>query len=143
MVGGRGGGARRGGHPDCPRATALMAAVFWNVDGHHPAHVLAPLTLPQPHEGPQGLSHDYVPGQAGQHARHFQTTRAVNSGIDANEVVRGWGAPCTCSAEVQELGMGSSHSGFGMEANGLQGKAMMSTRTHTYQSPHPFSFTRG
>ena len=38
---------------------------------------------------------------------YFQTTWAVNSGIDANEVVSGWGAPCTCSAEVQELGMGS------------------------------------
>ena len=26
---------------------------------------------------------------------YFQTTWAVNSGIDANEVVSGWGAPCT------------------------------------------------
>ncbi|XP_045230780.2 voltage-gated delayed rectifier potassium channel KCNH4 isoform X6 [Macaca fascicularis] len=38
-------------------------------DSHHPAHVLAPLALPQPHEGPQGL-HQCAPPAAAAQAAH-------------------------------------------------------------------------
>lgn len=64
---------------------------------------------------------------------YFQTTWAVNSGIDANEVVcwHSWSAP-------MQWGRGHSLSGFGMEANGVQGGEMLFTRACTH--PNPLGF---
>ena len=97
--------------PDCPlRATALMhAVVFGNVTAiiqrmysrrslYH-SRMKDLKDFIRVHRLPRPLKQRML--------EYFQTTWAVNSGIDANEVVRGWGAPCTCSAEVQERGMGS------------------------------------
>lgn len=97
--------------PDCPlRATALMhAVVFGNVTAiiqrmysrrslYH-SRMKDLKDFIRVHRLPRPLKQRML--------EYFQTTWAVNSGIDANEVVSGWGAPCTCSVEVQELGMGS------------------------------------
>lgn len=67
---------------------------------------------------------------------YFQTTWAVNSGIDANEVV--CGAPGRRPLAVWR-GRGHSLPGFAVEADGGQGGEVLFTRAHTHPNPHPFS----
>ncbi|XP_064439340.1 potassium voltage-gated channel subfamily H member 4 isoform X2 [Mirounga angustirostris] len=65
--------AGRRGRPSraarCRRCSADARRGVRERDGHHPAHVLAPLALPQPHEGPQGL-HPRAPPAAAAQAAH-------------------------------------------------------------------------
>lgn len=67
---------------------------------------------------------------------YFQTTWAVNSGIDANEVEcrDSWSA-----TNGVRWGRGHSPSGLEMEANGVQGGEVLFTRACTHPNPHPFS----
>lgn len=67
---------------------------------------------------------------------YFQTTWAVNSGIDANEVVRG--SPSLRHVEVPR-GKGCSLSRFGMEAHWAQGSEVLFIRARTHPNPHLFS----
>lgn len=66
---------------------------------------------------------------------YFQTTWAVNSGIDANEVVRA--SPGPPHMEVR-WGKGCILSRFGMKAPWPQGGEVLFTRARTHPNPHLF-----
>lgn len=65
---------------------------------------------------------------------YFQTTWAVNSGIDANEVVQR--PPGRLCMAVQQ---GGGRSLSELESNGVQGSEVLFTWARTQPHPHPLS----